>query len=77
MEGYVIIDFPIFIVISLLILSTISILLWKLYKENMQTKFWKERYEGIKGELSHIQAKYYAIRFTIPEIKKEDKNAKH
>ena len=77
MEGIVVIDFPIYVLLVIIIFITISILLWKLYKTKKQCEFWQDRYENIKCDLSKLQDAYYKIKFTVPNTEKENENAKN
>jgi 3-deoxy-D-manno-octulosonic-acid transferase len=77
MEGFVVINFPIYVLCVILIMTIISILLWRLYKAKKQCEFWQDRYENIKCELSKLQDDYYKIKFAVPDTEKENKNAKN
>ena len=77
MEGFVVINFPIYVLCVILIMTIISILLWKLHRAKKQSKFWQERYELTKRDLSKMQDAYYKIKFTVPDTKKEKENVKN
>lgn len=77
MEGFVVINFPIYVLCVILIMTIISILLWRLYKAKKQCEFWQDRYELTKRDLSKMQDAYYKIKFAVPDTEKEKENVKN
>lgn len=77
MEGFIVVDFPIFVLFMTIIIIVIGTLVWELYKSQKNSKFWQERYNLIKRKLSLTQDTYYKIKFTVPNTEKENENAKN
>lgn len=77
MEDFIVVDFPIFVLFTTIIIIVIGTLVWELYKSQKNSKFWQKRYNLIKRKLSLTQDAYYKIKFTVPNTEKENENAKN